>query len=106
MERAVAKNELADIFKSIGPDKGKEGRMIFQEIRNTKEPDERKLEIEIASRMIKAENSSEEGVEDFKFVKANKNPKQSLKKASEKFLKIIAEVGNNNSNKARELFVK
>jgi len=105
-ERKAARQDAVDIFSSIGQGHGAEGREIFREIRKTRDPEERQIEKEVACEQVRAENETSQGVANYKFIKENRKPGQSLKEASGVFLKILKEVGNNNTDKAREMFKK
>jgi hypothetical protein len=105
-ERDAARKDIAEIFTHIGKGNVKEAKMFFAELQKTADPKQKKLEKELIFQHIKAENGIDQGIENFRFIKANKPEGQTIKDASNDFLKILAKVGNNSTDDARSEYLK
>ena len=78
--------------------------LAYGELQKTPAGPDREKEFELLARHIKLENSVEDAAGNFKSVKNNMQPGETLESATDDFLKILRKVGDSGTESARKLF--
>jgi len=93
-ERILAKNDAVDIFKKLGHGKEREGREIFDQIKNISDGEEKNMTIDVACEQVNAAEDPATGMINLRFVRSWTEHGQTLKEVSDEFLSLLDVAGN------------
>ncbi len=101
-----ATQEFIRILDLLGNDKTGQARVLYTELRKMTDKKKRTEERIQLFKHIKAESNAMEALKNYKIVNQNKLEWETLGFATDEFIEILNQVGNDNTTKAQAKFIK
>ncbi len=99
-----AGDEFLAILKTMGSDSTEDARKLFTLIRHTPAGEQREAEMKEIQKHIRAENGLEDALTNYRIVKDNLMPGETVSSAGDDLIAILKEMGSDNTEEARKTF--
>ena len=99
-----ADDDFLAIMKTMGSNNTEDARKLFTLIRHTPAGEQREAEMKEIQKHIKAENGLEDALTNFRIVKDNLMPGETVSSAGNDLIAILNEMGDSNTEEARKTF--
>lgn len=99
-----AGDDFLAILKTMSSNSTEDARKLFTLIRHTPAGEQREAEMKEIQKHLKAENSREDALTNYKIVKDNLMPGETVSSAGDDLVAILKEMGDNNTEEARKTF--